>query len=87
VADAQTAAHTGQGSFIVALRGSIPKPEDKRLKAMFFGAAGVGKTTAAIQFPAPYLIDTERGAEVVLRHLLFNLDMSVSDAFFETPFL
>lgn len=47
----------------MALRGSIPKPEDKRLKAMFFGAAGVGKTTAAIQFPAPYLIDTERGAE------------------------
>jgi hypothetical protein len=47
----------------MALRGGIPKPEDKRLKAMFFGAAGVGKTTAAIQFPAPYLIDTERGAE------------------------
>lgn len=30
---------------------------------MFYGPAGVGKTTAAIQFPAPYLIDTERGAE------------------------
>lgn len=25
--------------------------------------AGVGKTTASIQFPRPYLIDTERGAE------------------------
>lgn len=33
------------------------------MKALFFGAAGVGKTTAAIQFPRPYLIDTERGAE------------------------
>jgi hypothetical protein len=33
------------------------------LKALFYGEAGVGKTTAAIQFPKPYLIDTERGAE------------------------
>lgn len=47
----------------MALRGKQPEPTDKRLKAMFFGVAGVGKTTAAIQFPRPYLIDTERGAE------------------------
>lgn len=47
----------------MALRGAKPKAVQKRLKALFFGAAGVGKTTAAIQFPAPYLIDTERGAE------------------------
>ena len=45
------------------LRGSIPKPEDKRLKALFFGEAGAGKTTCSIQFPRPYVIDTERGAE------------------------
>jgi len=30
---------------------------------MIFGTAGVGKTTAAISFPKPYVIDTERGAE------------------------
>jgi hypothetical protein len=30
---------------------------------MLFGSAGAGKTTAAIQFPKPYVIDTERGAE------------------------
>lgn len=47
----------------MALRGIKPKSVDKRLKALFYGAAGVGKTTAAIQFPKPYLIDTERGAE------------------------
>ena len=47
----------------MALRGKKPEPKDKRMKALFFGAAGVGKTTAAIQFPRPYLIDTERGAE------------------------
>jgi predicted ATP-dependent serine protease len=47
----------------MALRGKKPELKDKRMKALFFGAAGVGKTTAAIQFPKPYLIDTERGAE------------------------
>lgn len=45
------------------LRGVKPTAVKKRLKALFFGAAGVGKTTAAIQMPSPYLIDTERGAE------------------------
>jgi len=35
----------------------------KRLKLFMFGPAGVGKTTAAIQFPNSYIIDCERGAE------------------------
>jgi hypothetical protein len=48
---------------IMALRGKKPETIQKRLKALFYGSAGVGKTTAAIQFPAPYLIDTEKGAE------------------------
>lgn len=47
----------------MALRGKKPEAMEKRLKALFYGTAGVGKTTAAIQFPRPYLIDTERGAE------------------------
>lgn len=47
----------------MALRGKKPAQVEKRLKALFFGEAGAGKTTAAIQFPRPYLIDTERGAE------------------------
>jgi hypothetical protein len=47
----------------MALRAKKPAAVQKRMKALFFGAAGVGKTTAAIQFPKPYLIDTERGAE------------------------
>jgi hypothetical protein len=47
----------------MALRGTKPTSADKRLKALFFGTPGAGKTTAAIQFPRPYLIDTERGAE------------------------
>lgn len=47
----------------MALRAKKPEAVEKRLKALFYGAAGVGKTTAAIQFPRPYLIDTEKGAE------------------------
>lgn len=47
----------------MALRGVKPKTVQKRLKAFLYGNAKVGKTTAAIQFPKPYLIDTERGAE------------------------
>lgn len=47
----------------MALRGTKPELIQKRLKALFYGSAGVGKTTAAIQFPRPYLIDTEKGAE------------------------
>lgn len=47
----------------MALRGIKPSLIQKRLKALFYGSAGVGKTTAALSFPKPYLIDTEKGAE------------------------
>jgi hypothetical protein len=47
----------------MALRGVKPETIQKRLKALFYGGAGAGKTTAAISFPKPYLIDTEKGAE------------------------
>lgn len=41
------------------LRAKKPELIEKRLKALFYGQAGVGKTMAAIQFPRPYIIDTE----------------------------
>lgn len=43
---------------------AIPPKEakPKRPKMLFFGAAGVGKTWSALDFPAPYYIDTEGGA-------------------------
>ena len=47
----------------MTLRGKKPEAIEKRLKMLMYGAAGVGKTTTAISFPAPYLIDTEKGAE------------------------
>lgn len=46
----------------MALRGKKPEERAPRLKALLFGSAGVGKTTAAIQMPKPYIIDTEDGS-------------------------
>jgi hypothetical protein len=46
----------------MALRAVKPSAIEKRMKALFYGSAGSGKTTACIQFPKPYLIDTEKGA-------------------------
>jgi len=43
----------------MALKAKKPSVVDCRLKALFYGAAGVGKTFASIQFPRPYIIDTE----------------------------
>lgn len=45
------------------LRATKPTPVTKRLKLFMFGPAGVGKTTAAIQFPNSYIIDGERGTD------------------------
>lgn len=47
----------------MALRGVKPIHKEKRLKMFLYGPAGVGKTTAAIQFPKSYIIDTERGTD------------------------
>jgi hypothetical protein len=46
----------------MALRGKKPEDRQQRLKLLMYGPAGVGKTTAAIQMPRPYVIDTERGS-------------------------
>jgi hypothetical protein len=45
------------------LRAKQPEAVTKRLKLFMFGPAGVGKTTAAIQFPKSYIIDCEKGAQ------------------------
>lgn len=47
----------------MALRGIKPTTIEKRLKLLLYGQAGSGKTTAAINFPKVYLIDTEKGSE------------------------
>jgi hypothetical protein len=45
------------------LRARKPEAVIKRLKLFMYGPAGVGKTTAAIQFPNSYIIDCEKGCE------------------------
>jgi GTPase SAR1 family protein len=47
----------------MALKAKAPEVKEKRLKMFVFGPAGVGKTTAAIQFPKSYIIDTEHGTD------------------------
>lgn len=47
----------------MALRSKKPQAIEQRMKALFYGAAGVGKSTAAIQFPKPYWVDTEGSAD------------------------
>lgn len=46
----------------MTLRGKKPEDRKQRLKLLLSGEAGVGKTTAAIQMPRPYIIDTEQGS-------------------------
>ena len=43
----------------MALKAKKPQEITPRLKALFYGSAGCGKTMAAINFPKPYIIDTE----------------------------
>jgi len=47
----------------MALRAKKPTNKTKRLKLFMYGDAGVGKTTAGLQLPMPYIIDGERGTE------------------------
>jgi hypothetical protein len=47
----------------MALRAKAPQAIEKRLKIFIYGPAKVGKTTLATQFPKPYFIDCEKGAE------------------------
>ena len=47
----------------MALRGKKPQTLEKRLKLFVYGPAKIGKSTAAIQFPMPYWIDTEKCAD------------------------
>lgn len=45
------------------LKAKSPETKEKRIKMMIFGPAGVGKTTAAINWPRAVIIDAEKGTE------------------------
>lgn len=47
------------------LKGRDPElVEPGKTKALIFGASGVGKTWFSLDFPAPYYMDTEGGADL-----------------------
>ncbi len=46
------------------LKAKSPEKVEKRLKMLIYGPAGVGKTTACLQFPNAYIIDTEKGTSL-----------------------
>ena len=46
----------------MALRAKKPEAQEDRLKLLLFSDAGIGKTTAAVEMPRTYFIDTEKGA-------------------------
>lgn len=47
----------------MGLRGKKAVEQIARLKLLLSGSAGIGKTTAAIQMPKPYIIDNEAGTK------------------------
>lgn len=47
----------------MALKAKKPSMNQPRLKALFYGDAGSGKTMASISFPKPYIIDTEKSTD------------------------
>jgi len=46
------------------LKAKAPEKVEKRLKMLVYGPAGVGKTTACLQFTNAYIIDTEKGTSL-----------------------
>lgn len=47
----------------MTIPGVKPERIEKRLKMMVYGRTGTRKTTTALGFPRPFIIDAERGAE------------------------
>lgn len=54
------------------LKAVKPEKAEKRLKMLVYGKAGVGKTTAAIQFPHAVIIDMEKGTSAYTNTILKN---------------
>lgn len=50
---------TTSGDVKMALKATKPVVAENRLKLFLYGNAKIGKTTLALQFPKPYVIDTD----------------------------
>jgi hypothetical protein len=56
------------------------KTMDKRLKLFLWGDSGVGKTTLALQFPKPVVIDMEGGTDLYGDDFDFDVKRDATDA-------
>src|SRR3989339_1214799 len=68
----------------MVLRAKKPEVKQKRLKMFAYGKAGVGKTTACIQFPNAYIFDAEKGTENYAETILESNSVVHSTADFDT---
>ena len=57
---------------VTKLKATKPEPKEEKLKMLVYGSSGVGKTTAAIQFPNAYIIDCEHGTDAYSKTILKN---------------
>lgn len=53
-------------------RAKTPEPKNKRVKMMVFSTAGIGKTTAAINWPKAVIIDMEHGTDNYANTIIAN---------------
>jgi len=61
---------------ISKLKAIKPEAVEKRLKLFVYGESGVGKTTASIQFPNSYIIDTFLITLYALTNVARNVSLS-----------
>ena len=64
------------------LKAVKPEKIEKKLKLFLFGSSGIGKTTAALQFPNSFIIDCEKGTE----HYAATINKSGSAVFQSTDY-
>lgn len=53
-------------------KAKTPEPKNKRVKMMVFSTAGIGKTTAAINWPKSVIIDMEHGTDNYANTIIAN---------------
>lgn len=53
-------------------RAKTPEPQSKRVKMMVFSTAGIGKTTAAINWPKAVIVDMEHGTDNYANTIIAN---------------
>jgi len=61
---------TTKNEKVSKLKATKPELKEEKLKMLVYGDSGVGKTTAAIQFPDAYIFDCEHGTDAYTKTIL-----------------